>query len=647
MSRPPAGRLEYHEGIDGLRGVAVLLVLLYHAGVSVVPGGFVGVDVFFVISGFLITRLITQERREGVFSLTRFYSRRIRRLLPALLVMLVATAAAAWPVLTQDQWTEFLRSVTASALFVSNFFFLAQLDYFAESADLKPLLHTWSLAVEEQFYIFFPLLLLGTWRLGRKNMIWLLVALTGLSMSISTWQVRNESASAFFLLPSRWWELSAGVLLALKFRSLQEVAMPGWARQLLATTGFALVAAPAALLSPDSSFPGPAAIPPVMGAMILILVADGRTLCGRLLRVKPLAAVGLASYSIYLWHQPIFSLARNATLGEMTKATTSMLIAASLLAGFVSYHWVELPFRYGNSSLLRSVATASLSMSATIAAAAWILAGVSSPLAVDSERARLLAVGEQNRREVRTTAFGRFTCFLDQSQGVEVLIRNRCARDSEQRRLLVFGDSEAAHLLDGIRATGVADGFELQQWTAASCRAIRTNGSSDRCDGFLNNFRERVLPGMKTGDVILVSSNWPRTLRRVGRTSFTESASELMDALAQSPFHSIIVGATPDFVEDPIFSAARKSFTLESRVPLFLAVEDHREANLILRQLARQRGLDFVDPTRSLCRRKSPLECMFYDGKSVLFFDRGHLTAAGSTHVMRAVAGQIEGLDAR
>lgn len=292
--------LAYRRDIDGLRAIAVLAVVLFHFGVPGVTGGFVGVDVFFVISGFLITSIIWREREAGRFSFVDFWARRARRILPALLVMMFTSLVAGWFLMAPKDYSELGRSIHNQVVFISNLFFMRQDGYFDTASDMKPMLHTWSLSVEEQFYIAFPLLLalLSSWLKQWRSALFVLLLV---SFAASVWAVANEPDKAFFLLPMRAWELLAGSMLAV---------MPvraGRASPLLAqaVSLFSLGLILVAVLGYDANtaFPGAAALLPVLGVVGLIW-ANGQhpTWVGRLLGSRVLVGIGLISYSWYLWH---------------------------------------------------------------------------------------------------------------------------------------------------------------------------------------------------------------------------------------------------------------------------------------------------------------------------------------------------------
>ncbi|MBN8291637.1 acyltransferase [Rhodobacter sp. NTK016B] len=334
---------KYRADIDGLRAVAVLPVIAFHAGFPGFSGGFVGVDVFFVISGYLITGILAGDLAAGRYSIARFYERRARRILPALFVMMAVSAVVAHLLMMPPAFKDFSASVFSVALFLSNMLFISEVDYFAPSADAVPLLHTWSLAVEEQFYILFPLILWGLWRLGRaRSLAWGVAAITLASLVFSEWAWRHYPAESFYFLPSRAWELGAGALCALI------PARPGRAlREGLGLAGLAAIVVAVVTLDRSVPFPSLWALLPVGGSVALIL-SEG-SLAARLLSWRPIVAIGLVSYSAYLWHNPVFVFARAA--GDHEPGTLMMLglSGLSLVLAWLSWRFVEQPFRTGGA----------------------------------------------------------------------------------------------------------------------------------------------------------------------------------------------------------------------------------------------------------------------------------------------------------
>lgn len=314
--------LKYRREVDGLRAVAVLPVILFHAGIDGFAGGFVGVDVFFVISGYLITTIIYSDVAGRKYSIAAFYERRVRRIIPALILMCAVALPVAYILMLPGQFTVFGENLAATAAFSSNIAFWSQHNYFSPSSQLNPLIHTWSLAVEEQFYIFFPPLLYLLRRLERRTLLILLAVTSLFSLGLAQWASRFAPTADFYLLPFRGWELGMGAIMALSAQEWSSAKWRGYASGKLAETGaFAgLVMIIYAIIAFNKTVPFPSAwaLIPDSGAALIIIFAIPQTVVGRLLSTPAFVGVGLISYSAYLWHQAIFAFARLAWPGSVT-----------------------------------------------------------------------------------------------------------------------------------------------------------------------------------------------------------------------------------------------------------------------------------------------------------------------------------------
>jgi peptidoglycan/LPS O-acetylase OafA/YrhL len=341
----------YRPDIDGLRAVAVTLVIGYHAVPDLLPGGFIGVDVFFVISGYLITRLILTGLRDGTFSLLTFYERRVRRIVPALLLVLAVCFAFGWLTLLPGEFAWFGRSILWCAPFLSNIFDAHVTGYFDPGADYNLLLHLWSLGVEEQFYLLWPLLLILAVRYrATTRTLWAVIAT---SLAISVWGARNAPVAHFYLPGPRAWELAIGAILAARVLETRRAVVAGSgprrheSRWPMALAGFTLIAGGALLLSADDIFPGAWGAIPVGGAALLIAAGPDSPFNRALLAWRPLVLIGRLSYSLYLWHYPIFAFGRALWGPVLSAATVGGVIVLALVAAYASWRWVEVPMRRG------------------------------------------------------------------------------------------------------------------------------------------------------------------------------------------------------------------------------------------------------------------------------------------------------------
>ena len=336
----------YRAEVDGLRALAVLPVILFHAGVQALPGGFLGVDVFFVISGYLISRILLDELECGSFSLLSFYERRARRILPALFVVMCFTFPFAYWLSPPEAFAGYLSSLRATALFFSNVHFWQSIGYFNPTAEEQPLLHTWSLGVEEQFYILFPLLLWVAWRFALRHLLPVFTGLFVLAYAVCLFQVSQSRDAAFFLLHARAWELFAGVIVTLMERRISFAASrAGITAQIIAALGIACIVIGFFTVSNADDVPGWPTLYPVVGTALVLLFAGGSGLAGRILTAKPVVAFGLVSYSAYLWHHPLFAFARLYSINEPELWLMLGLAVLAVALAILTYHLVEKPFR--------------------------------------------------------------------------------------------------------------------------------------------------------------------------------------------------------------------------------------------------------------------------------------------------------------
>lgn len=337
---------DYRNDIDGIRAIAVGLVLLYHADLAF-HGGFVGVDVFFVISGYLISRILMRDISAETFCFSRFWVRRIRRLFPALAAMIAASFAVALLLFVPEHLTEMSESIIAQPFLYANFLFWNKTGYFAADAESIPLLHTWSLAVEEQFYLCFPAAMIWLLKRGPKSALRRTIGVSLVSVAWSVYATERFPAAAFFLLPSRVWEFSIGVLLAMHHRSPQKVSTPNpLSCELVAGLGIALILLPAAMYDKAVSFPGIAAFPPCLGTALLIHIHRHHlSTLGRLLSSKPFVFTGRVSYSLYLWHWPVFVFAEYILIDRFTVPVRIATLLACWPVAWLSWKYVESPMR--------------------------------------------------------------------------------------------------------------------------------------------------------------------------------------------------------------------------------------------------------------------------------------------------------------
>jgi peptidoglycan/LPS O-acetylase OafA/YrhL len=345
----------YRREIDGLRGIAVLSVVFFHAGFSSFSGGFVGVDVFFVISGYLITSIIIEQKKRNQFKLFHFYERRIRRVFPALFVVIAFCIPLSWLLMLPNEYRDFGQSLVATSLFSSNILFSIESGYFSQISELKPLLHTWSLSIEEQYYLVFPVFVILAWRFGVKFIFVVLFIVSVLSLIFAELVSIFQPKYSFYSLMTRCWEILAGALLSLSIIKLDYVKSNVIIKELLSIAGLIMVLLSMILFDESTPFPSLWTLIPVIGVVFIILCAEGNTFVGRLLSTKLLVGIGLISYGLYLWHQPFFAFVRLQTIVSHPQAMIVLAIIMSVIFSFLSWKYIETLFRKKDSAISRGV----------------------------------------------------------------------------------------------------------------------------------------------------------------------------------------------------------------------------------------------------------------------------------------------------
>ncbi|MCU0733132.1 MAG: acyltransferase [Hyphomonas sp.] len=607
----------YRPDIDGLRAIAVLSVVLYHAGVPVMPGGYIGVDIFFVISGYLITRIIAREIEDNRFSLLTFYERRTRRIFPALFAMLAASVVAASLIALPGEFEDFGNSLAAATLFVSNIFFWQTADYFAGPAHVQPLLHTWSLAVEEQFYIILPLLLLALHRWARRHLAAVLIVATLLSFALSVWAVGAKPAAAFYLLPTRFWELMAGALLALGVVP----AIPSQkAANAAAALGLAMIAFAVGTYSSATAFPGAAALMPVIGAALIIHAGttSQSTLAARMLSLKPVVFVGLISYSLYLWHWPVLTFARIARAEILSAMDAAVLVALSVALAILSWRYIETPFRERHIAAARAPLFSSAGAAMAAALAIGVFANVTHGWTQRHDGYAPPTIAGLDRMNLGT-------CFLKDDQPATAWAGASACRQGNANgpTVFVWGDSFAAHLIPGL-AGELGSRIQTVQLTAAGCPPILDLSVANRPHCRAINARaleeiERLKPG-----VVLVSARWELYMPR--KISHADVHATL-DRVAATGARVIVLDHSPTFDFAHPYDVAYRT----GRNVAF--------ANPAPAAIAASGGITVFDPAPLFC---SGRQCRLSDEHGFFFFDGGHYSVEGSRRVAHALAPVID-----
>jgi len=655
---------EHRADIDGLRAVAVGLVVLFHCGIPGITGGFVGVDVFFVISGFLITSLLVSEgEKRGRISIANFYARRVRRIFPALLLVVLVTLALGSVMLLPvfSEQTNLAKSAIATAIYASNFYYwLFTGGYFAGRTELEPLLHTWSLAVEEQFYIFWPVLIIAILKISarhverfRLNVLRVIVPLAVLSFVINIWSTDSHPQAAYYLLPSRAWELAIGGIIALALPK-EPNRSPMWGG-LLSAAGLIAVVGSAFWLTSESAFPGYNALWPTLGtaAMLAGGALSVHSPTARLLSTKPMVGIGLLSYSWYLWHWPLLSLTRNAMLREES-LTRDILIGGVLafVLAALTYRFVEDPVRKKRPGPFLAVPSTLW----TGAAISVVMAGCAFALALSSKY-----IGGRNARYTEAS-FARYDapplrniCNHEREDSFERLPdRKRCTiGDPNHITAVLWGDSHADHyssLIQAYMRERPANEGILQRsfssCTPIAAEAERAAEPSKPCLDFnkavLNELTELRAKGLQG---VVLSSFWLAYYSsdyyaskgnfhsEAERVAYAERATnEVVTKLESMGLRVLIVGPIAMLSRAVPQCLARYSVEecSESREDVDL---DRKPALDALRRIAAAHPLtvQLWDPVESLCDSEW---CPVRLGSVVMFTDSVHLTASGARQLL-------------
>ena len=435
--------MQYRREVDGLRSLAIVPVILFHAGVAGFGGGYVGVDVFFVISGYLITSILADELGRGTYSIASFYERRARRILPALFVMLAVTLPFAYMLLNPADLVYFAKSLLGSVLFLANITSYLQSGYFDAASDVKPLMHLWSLAIEEQYYVVFPVLLAALWRLRLVKVFLAILFLSLASLMFAEFKLGKDVSSAFFYLHSRAWELGVGALLALamtpQIQTHLKFEIPLLVCQALALVGLTLIVFAIVSFDTGTRFPGASALIPTLGAALVIAFGTQHTLVGKLLGARYLVGVGLVSYSAYLWHQPIFAFARYQSPNHLSPSVLFALILFTFVVAYLSWRFIEAPFRQKGRVSRKTIAILSLAGIVFFAAVAAVT-NAKQGFPKRYPKAYAAAFDPPKVKE------GKF-CEFKKLQDLEGLDFCEFGDVTSDRVVLLYGDSHASSLL--------------------------------------------------------------------------------------------------------------------------------------------------------------------------------------------------------
>lgn len=609
--------LAYRPEIDGLRAIAVVAVVLFHAEFAAFSGGFVGVDVFFVISGFLITRILIDENLRGDFSLWRFYERRARRILPALYVVLLASLAVGVVLMLPGALVDFARSAVATLVFLSNLYFWKYTDYFATEASETPLIHTWSLGVEEQYYLFFPLLVLVLWRFGPSRVAAVVAAATLASLAASELLWRGFPEANFYFLPTRAWQLGLGSLGAFAWHRTGGMPVRRWVGEAAAAAGLLLVLGSILVFDAGTPTPSLRGAPPVVGALLLLLFATRGTAVARILALRPMVWLGLVSYSAYLWHQPLLAFARIAEPGRPLPVPLALaLCVLTFLLAWATLVLVERPFRN------RAFLTRHQIFAGAAAGTFVLLLGAGALLSTGGLRATY----PDYLRGAVTMTSERQGFYVRKAYG-RIMRETEFAEDGRPR-LLVIGDSYSQDFYNMIRETGAFADHQIRvRYVQARCQIYA--GPED-VSGFLEPQNRRfcaeeppvaaAIPLAREADVVIFAASWRRW-----------AAERLPTTLASfgfRPDQTVLVIGRKDF---PRLSRDMVDEATAADLPRIRgeALGERREVVESLRKALPDGVL--VDPYAALCPNGS---CpVFTPGGELISADGAHLTEAGAAYV--------------
>lgn len=620
MPSPPSDR--YRPDIDGLRAVAVLLVVNFHAFPAAFPGGFIGVDIFFVISGFLITGLIAGALEKGRFSLLDFYNRRIRRIFPALIVVLAAVLLLGWLWMLPQAYARLSADVVASAAFVANFALMLQSGYFDIEAARKPLLHLWSLGIEEQFYLTWPLILMLAARL-RLSVLIVAAAIGAASFALNVALVGSDPVATFYSPFTRAWELLAGGVLACAWSRIDQGEV---ASNLRAGTGALAIAISAAVLDTNRAFPGWWALMPVAGSALL-LSAPRAGLNRKLLIWPPMVWIGLISYPLYLWHWPLLVFFAAIKFESLTLLERGLIVLLSVLLSWATYWFIEKPIRFGKPNPLRAAPLAA-AMAVVALAAGVVFAGRGFDFRLPPEIRAMAQVPTQ------VAKWRVHQCLLDLSH--DTAFADDCVDRGRRPLLFVWGDSTAGALMPGLRRLQETRSFRIAQFNSSSCvPALNVDiPGVPKCRAMNDkvlNIARRLQP-----DIVLLHGVWDGDLDHVAET---------VAALKQQTAARVIVLGPVPVWKRGLPNEVLRYFLLHHRL-IPRRDNDAVSSNgydAQMRAALVPEGAEFISAWDALCNAEGCLTRIGDNAGDITASDQVHLTEKGSVFLIRSIGDALLG----
>ncbi len=625
-------QLKYRPHIDGLRAIAVVSVILFHLSADFLPGGFVGVDIFFVISGFLISRMIYTEALAGTFSIINFYEGRAYRILPAFLAVSGLTFVGVYFIFLPPEFENFAKSLLASLAFAPNIFFYVSTDYFAPSAETLPALHFWSLGVEEQFYFVFPLFVLAIMRTSPRTLPLCIAVLASFSLVAAEAAVRTNPPAAFYLLPFRAYELLIGSIIA-----LPNVRCPQGTRTSEAASGVGLLLILASffLLTKESRFPGVSALLPTVGTALVLWACDRTSnALALLLSLPAISFLGRISYSLYLVHWPLILFARRAFPYADAGITGALVFAISIMVAVCSYHFIEQPFRrrrlFWKKWQIFGLAGGAIVFLASISG--LVLTHQGFPGRLDARLNEILAYRTYDYKQ----QFRARTCFLDPDQRGSEIDFAACLPTANPRKAILWGDSAVAQLYSGLRAPLNDKGYALGQLTASACAPVEGLEIEQRpnCLGFNDLTLPRILE--EKPELLIMAASWHITDGLLDKLNATISK------LNTAGIHPVILGApisykvgVPALLAERLRAGNHDPFSGRDLLTSYVTSTD----DALRKSLNGRKEVTFVSIFETVCPTgQCPL---IVDGKIPMHFDSMHLTLAGSRFFANALLPNI------
>ena len=661
QNSPHLSHPKYRADIDGLRAIAVLAVVAFHAFPAWLKGGFIGVDVFFVISGYLISTIIFESLDKGVFSFSEFYARRIKRIFPALILVLITCFAFGWFALLADEYKQLGKHMAAGAGFVSNLMLWSESGYFDNAADTKPLLHLWSLGIEEQFYIVWPLLLWLAWK-RNFNLFTITVLVAIASFVLNLKGVSKDQVAAFYSPQTRFWELFGGSLLAwgtlyqqsffanlakkvnqylciLLYKDKRDANAQTLAN-LLAFVGLLLLAYGFWRINKDLIYPGKWALVPVVGTILLLMAGPKAWINRTLLSNKIFVGIGLISYPLYLWHWPLLSFARIVESGAPTLTIRILAIALSILLAWLTYLAIERPIRFGQIGKRSAVGILVLLMLGVGGAGYYVVYLQGIPERIPMQL-KIAALGSDEFIRTPSPYIWRYhSCFLEHTD-IDVSIGNECTEFSGVgKKVVVWGDSNAASLMMGLRSLQVKYSFSLSQYTGSSCMPGRDGNSvCDRVNKTAINKIQSLHP-----DIVILHAMYSESTNRLQELS--KAISQLRKLKVPK---IILLGPVPQWngslAQNTYIYFLRKRFSLDFSLPDYmnfgLAGEKFYPIDAELRDFSRQMRVEYISPIDFMCIDSG---CKIFVDNQMIFtsMDRVHLTPEMSIELLNKIDNKFE-----